>query len=262
MGDFNEVRSADERMGSVFNMQGAAEFNDFISNSGLIGIQLEGYSFTWSHTSVSKMSKLDRFLATEGFISVFPYISAICLDRHLSDHRPILLRDVIADFGATPFRLYHSWLSLSGFDLMVSYAWNSFVFDDRNEMIRFKKKLQALKKKAKIQWAIEGEENSKFFYGVINRKRANLAIKGVMVDGEWVDEPSRVKDEFSSYFATKFQLPRGNRSRINFPFPNRLSFDQAANLEMSISTEEICNVVWACGENKSPGPDGFTFKFF
>ncbi|GJR93502.1 RNA-directed DNA polymerase, eukaryota [Tanacetum coccineum] len=215
---------------------------------------------------------------------------------HLSDHRPILLCDVIADYGATPFRLYHSWLSLNGFDLMVSHAWNSFAFDDRNEMIRFKKKLQALKKldqggvnddilltrmnlmkqlhdikssdscdflqKAKIQWAIEGDENSKFFHGIINRKRANLAIKGVMVDGEWVDEPSRVKDEFSSHFATRFQLPRGNRSRINFLFPNRLSSDQAANLEMSISTEEIRNAVWACGENKSPGPDGFTFEFF
>ncbi|GJY48561.1 hypothetical protein Tco_0438517, partial [Tanacetum coccineum] len=116
--------------------------------------------------------------------------------------------------------------------------------------------------KAKIQWAIEGDENSKFFHGIINRKRANLAIKEVMVDGEWVDEPSRVKDEFSSHFATRFQLPRGNRSRINFLFPNRLSSDQAANLEMSISTEEIRNAVWACGENKSPGPDGFTFEFF
>nr|GEW72947.1 RNA-directed DNA polymerase, eukaryota, nucleotide-binding alpha-beta plait domain protein [Tanacetum cinerariifolium] len=41
MGDFNEVRSADEHMGSVFNIQGAADFNDFISNSGLVDIQLE-----------------------------------------------------------------------------------------------------------------------------------------------------------------------------------------------------------------------------
>ncbi|GKA20530.1 hypothetical protein Tco_0700519 [Tanacetum coccineum] len=28
----------------------------------------------------------------------------------LSDHRPILLRDVITDYGATLFRFYHSWL--------------------------------------------------------------------------------------------------------------------------------------------------------
>nr|GFC15510.1 RNA-directed DNA polymerase, eukaryota [Tanacetum cinerariifolium] len=53
-------------------------------------------------------------------------------------------------------------------------------------------------KKAKIQWAIKGDENSKFFHDIINRKRTNLAIKGVMVDGEWMDDPSRVKEEFRS----------------------------------------------------------------
>ncbi|GJZ61711.1 RNA-directed DNA polymerase, eukaryota [Tanacetum coccineum] len=326
MGDFNEVRSADERMGSVFNIQGAADFNDFISNSGLVDIQLEGYSFTWSHPSASKMSKLDRFLVTEGIISLFPHILAICLDRHLSDHRPILLRDVIADYGATPFRLYHSWLTLSGFEQLVIHTWNSTVLEDSNGMVRFKKKLQALKKairewvavykrgktgrrndiklklsvidkqldqgrvnddillsrmglmkqllysnssdaldnlqKAKIQWAIEGDENSKFFHGVINRKRANLAIRGVMVDGEWVDDPRRVKEEFCSHFATRFHAPSGIRNKINFLFSNQLSSDQAFELEKQVSTDEIRTAVWACGENKSPGPDGFTFEFF
>ncbi|GJU17261.1 RNA-directed DNA polymerase, eukaryota [Tanacetum coccineum] len=326
MGDFNEVRSVEERMGSVYNAHGANVFNDFISNSGLVDVPLEGYSFTWSHPSANKMSKLDRFLVTEGLISLFPHISALCLDRHLSDHRPILLRDVTTDYGATPFRLYHSWLSWCGFDQMVTHTWNSIVLDDRNGMVRFKKKLQILKKeirvwvmdqkrkqlgrigeiksklsdidkqldqggvnddillsrmdlmkqmqdhklsdardnmqKAKIQWAIEGDENSKFFHGIINRKRANLSIRGVMVDGEWVDEPNRVKEEFRSHFAMRFQAPVVNRSKLNFQFTKRLNSDQVAELENPITRDEIRKAVWGCGENKSPGPDGFTFDFF
>ncbi|GJS34700.1 RNA-directed DNA polymerase, eukaryota [Tanacetum coccineum] len=103
MGNFNEVRSVEERWGSTFNALGASVFNDFITNSGLSEVQLEGYSFTWTHPLASKMSKLDRFLVTEGLLSSFPNISAICLDRHLSDHRPILLREIYTDFGATPF---------------------------------------------------------------------------------------------------------------------------------------------------------------
>nr|GEW11874.1 RNA-directed DNA polymerase, eukaryota [Tanacetum cinerariifolium] len=55
-----KATNADERMGSVFNSRGAADFNEFISNTGLIEVQLEGYSFTWSRPSASKMSKLDR----------------------------------------------------------------------------------------------------------------------------------------------------------------------------------------------------------
>nr|GEZ49422.1 RNA-directed DNA polymerase, eukaryota [Tanacetum cinerariifolium] len=236
MGDFNEVRFERDRLGSIFNAQGANAFNSFILNAGLVEIQLEGYSFTLSHPSASKMSKLDRFLVTD---------------------------------GATPFRLYHSWFNLHVFEQMVSTAWNSIVFDDTNRMVRFKKKLQMLKKeiyswvadykqkqlghlndiksklsdidkildqggmsddllfsrmdlmkqmqdiknndvrdqmqKAKIQWAIEGDENSKFFHGIVNKKRVHLSIKCIMVYEEWVDDPSRVKDEFRSHFATRFQ---------------------------------------------------------
>ncbi|GKE57660.1 RNA-directed DNA polymerase, eukaryota, partial [Tanacetum coccineum] len=256
----------------------------------------------------------------------FPHISAVCLDRHLSDHRPIILREKLTDFGATPFRFYHSWLSIPGFDQLVNSSWNSFNFDDSNGMIRFKKKLQCLKKeirkwvadfksvqsscikdikkklcdidkvldqggvtddvllsrmetmkqlhdlnssnnidfvqKAKVRWAIEGDENTKFFHGVINRKRANLSVKGIMIDGVWVDDPSCVKEEFRYHFEERFNDPGTRRGSINFRFPNRLSIDQIADLESAVSDEEIRKAVWGCGENKSPGPDGFTFDFF
>nr|GEV82824.1 RNA-directed DNA polymerase, eukaryota [Tanacetum cinerariifolium] len=309
----------------LFNSQGAAAFNNFISNSGLIDILLEGYSFTLAHPLGNKMSKLDRFLVSDGFVSLFPHTSDLCLDKHLFDHRLILLRELILDFGATPFWLSHSWFHWDGFDQMVVHSWNSYSLDDSNLMVRFKKKLQLLKKdihswvttykrtqlgrtsclkdqlrdidhiidsggcsddilqfrkdlmnqlhelkesearefvqKAKVRWAIEGDENSKFFHGVINRKRVSLAVRGVMVDGDWVDDPGCIKEEFRSHFAKCFQPPNGYRNRLDFEFPKTLSSEQASDLEIPISKEEIRKAVWACGENKSPGPDGFTFEF-
>ncbi|GJZ24249.1 RNA-directed DNA polymerase, eukaryota [Tanacetum coccineum] len=326
MGDFNEVRCSEERWGSVYDSIGANAFNSFISNSGLNDIQLEGYSFTWAHPSATKMSKLDRFLMSNGFLSAFPHISAVCLDRHLSDHRPILLKEVSSDFGPSPFRFFHSWLDFPGFDELVSKSWNSFALDDSNGMIRFKKKLQLLKKeirtwimdfkrhqmglsvdlksklcdidktldqggvseeillsrmevlkqlhdvqssssrdimqKAKIRWAIEGDENSKYFYAIINKKRANLSVKGIMVDGDWIVDPDLVKQEFRNHFADRFQDPGPRRGCINFPFPKRLSNDQVSELEAPISNDDIRTAVWGCGVDKSPGPDGFTFEFF
>nr|GFA68121.1 RNA-directed DNA polymerase, eukaryota [Tanacetum cinerariifolium] len=145
MGDFNDVRCKEERLGSLFNPLGTRLFNQFINSSGLVEVKLKGYSFTWSHPSASKMSKLDRFLVTEGMLSVFPSMTAICLDRHLSDHRPILLHEVYTDYGLIPFRFYLSWFRMDGFDDMVKQAWQSFSHSDSNGMIRFKKKLQALK---------------------------------------------------------------------------------------------------------------------
>ncbi|GKF66640.1 hypothetical protein Tco_0193157, partial [Tanacetum coccineum] len=86
--------------------------------------------------------------------------------------------------------------------------------------------------------------------------------KGIMTEGEWVDDPIRVKDEFRNHFADRFNDPGTRHGRINFSFPNRLTFEQVSDLEASISDEEIRKAVWGCGENKSPGPDGFTFEFF
>ncbi|GJZ27764.1 RNA-directed DNA polymerase, eukaryota [Tanacetum coccineum] len=145
MGDFNEVRSIDERRGSIFNPNSARRFDQFISSSGLVDVKLEGYSFTWSHPSASKMSKLDRFLVSQGILLSFPSLTALCLDRHLSDHRPILLKEVHLDFGPIPFRFYHSWMDMVGFDDMIKCTWKSFSHVDENRLIRFKKKLQDLK---------------------------------------------------------------------------------------------------------------------
>nr|GEY45253.1 RNA-directed DNA polymerase, eukaryota [Tanacetum cinerariifolium] len=139
MGDFNEVRSSDERRGSCFNPYSARRFDRFISTSGLVDIKLEGYTFMWSHPSASKMSKLDRFLVSDGIFNLFPFITAICLDRHLSDHRPILLREVHLDFGPIPFRFYHSWFDFVGFDDIIQAVWRSFSHSERNGVIGFKK---------------------------------------------------------------------------------------------------------------------------
>ncbi|GKA07971.1 RNA-directed DNA polymerase, eukaryota, partial [Tanacetum coccineum] len=326
MGDFNEVRSREERRGSCFNPYSARRFDSFILTSGLVDIKLEGYTFTWSHPSATKMSKLDRFLVSEGIFNLFPYMTAICLDRHISDHRPILLREVNVDFGPTPFRFYNSWFNIVGFDEMIQASWHSFSHSDRNAMVRFKKKLQDLKsiirrwvkdkralsmgtkrdiinelgaidkeldsglvsdtislrrlelkhkllnindmeskeyiQKSKVTWAIEGDENSKFFHGIINKKRSQLAIRGIFVDGSWCTDPGKVKEAFVNHFETRFKEPVKHRFKINFQFPKKLLQYQVEDLEKSVSRDEIRLAVWNCGSNKSPGPDGYSFDFF
>nr|GEV85047.1 reverse transcriptase domain-containing protein [Tanacetum cinerariifolium] len=96
LGDFSEVRFEYKRFGTNFNDSGANAFNHFISSVGLIDLPLEGYSYTWALKSTSKMSKLDRFLILEGLLLEFPSLSALCLDRNLLDHRPIIMRENIS----------------------------------------------------------------------------------------------------------------------------------------------------------------------
>nr|GEV05024.1 RNA-directed DNA polymerase, eukaryota, reverse transcriptase zinc-binding domain protein [Tanacetum cinerariifolium] len=106
------------------------------------------------------------------------------------------------------------------------------------------------------------DENSSFFHGIINKKRSHLSIRGVFVDGLWVTNPDNVKDAFLKHFEDRFRKPVAHRLKLLGSFNKQLSPGQAAELDRCVSSEEIRMVVWSCGENKSPGPDGFTFEFF
>nr|GEZ31425.1 RNA-directed DNA polymerase, eukaryota [Tanacetum cinerariifolium] len=257
MGDFNEVRSVEDRFGSEFNAQSANEFNSFISNSGLAEIQLEGYSFTWCLQSAKKMSKLDRFFVPDGLISN----KMVRFKKKLQILKK-KIRSWVNDYRKKQSGHLEELRSKLR-DIDRSGGTNDDILQTRLETL---KKMHDVNfsnardfmQKAKIQWAIEGDKNSKFFHGIINRKHANLAIKGVIVDGEWVDDPCRVKEEFRLHFAKRFRAPVATRYKLNYTFPNKLSSDQMVILESPVSRDEVRNAVWGCRENKSPGPDGYS----
>nr|GFA81197.1 RNA-directed DNA polymerase, eukaryota [Tanacetum cinerariifolium] len=117
------------------------------------------YSFTWVHKSASKMSKLDRYLISEGVFDLLPHLSALCLDRHLSDHHPILLRETNYDYGPSLFRFFHSWFAMEGFNSFIETTWKSLNVVEPNGLIRLKKKLQALKIAIKA-WSKEANKRS------------------------------------------------------------------------------------------------------
>nr|GEY17771.1 RNA-directed DNA polymerase, eukaryota [Tanacetum cinerariifolium] len=73
--DFNEVRFSSKRYGTIFHASHVDNLNSFITDSYLIDVPLGGYSFTWSNKHASKMSKLDRFLISEGLFELFPNLS-------------------------------------------------------------------------------------------------------------------------------------------------------------------------------------------
>ncbi|GJZ86392.1 RNA-directed DNA polymerase, eukaryota [Tanacetum coccineum] len=89
-----------------------------------------------------------------------------------------------------------------------------------------------------------------------------MAICGVLVEGDWIVKPSNVKKEFLNQFANWFSNPVTPRLILETQFATRLSLDQKDDLERNVTYNEVKRVVWDCGTNKSPKPDGFTFDFF
>nr|GEU74155.1 RNA-directed DNA polymerase, eukaryota, reverse transcriptase zinc-binding domain protein [Tanacetum cinerariifolium] len=85
--------------------------------------------------------------------------------------------------------------------------------------------------KAKIKWSNEGDENSKYYHGVINNKRGRLTIRGVLVDGIWMEIPHLVKHEFFEYFKNRFEKRNKSRILLERDFVKRISLEQNDDLE-------------------------------
>ncbi|GJX71932.1 RNA-directed DNA polymerase, eukaryota, reverse transcriptase zinc-binding domain protein [Tanacetum coccineum] len=245
------------------------------------------------------MSKLDRFLVSESVLSGCPNINAITLERFLSDHRPILLKENHYDYGPTPFRFFHHWLEMDGFTKFMEDTWKSSPSARTNALSILISKLRFLKKhirewnkgnmvcrknakaqlkkdlevgdsiidsgqgneevistrmgiihqiqkcdsldsmemaqKAKIKWAVEGDENSGFFHGIINKRRSIQSIRGVMVEGTWIDNPVNVKKEFFDHFANRFSKP----GTVRIQLPLLLDFNQSSFLNNNFTNLEM-----------------------
>nr|GEY00250.1 RNA-directed DNA polymerase, eukaryota, reverse transcriptase zinc-binding domain protein [Tanacetum cinerariifolium] len=184
MGYFNKVRYKSDRYGSVFNVQGANVFNSFIKNTGL-------RSFSKVMEDTWREGPCDQSNAMINMMIKLKYLK-------------------------TKIREWNKKNMLS----------------EKNVKAKYKDELEALKAiinkldgnvEEKVKWSIEGDENTSFFHGMLNKKQSLLNIRDIMVDGMWIESPNKVE------------------------------------LESDVSIEEIKRAVWDCGIDKSPGPDGFTF---
>lgn len=124
-----------------------------------------------------------------------------------------------------------------------------------------KKEVMDLQQKAKIKWRIEGDQNSKYYHGILNHKRKQISIKGINKDGEWLLDASSVRSIYSNYYRDKFKAI--NNLRIGNPDGRfqKIGDDADAALIRDITMKELNVAVWSCGGNKAPGPNGFNFDF-
>ncbi|GJW23582.1 hypothetical protein Tco_0034204 [Tanacetum coccineum] len=193
----------------------------------------------------------------EGVLDLFPHLSALCLDRHLSDHCPILMRETNYDYGPSPFRFFHSWFAMEGFNSFVETTWKSLNIVEPNGLIRLKKKLQALKIAIKA-WSKEANKRS-------NDRKINIQQNLSEVD-KLIDQ-GKSNDEILIKRITLLnnlqELNNRNAMEISQKAKIRWSIeDQVQDLERPVTYEEVKRAVWDCGTNKSPGPDGFSFEFY
>ncbi|GJW62043.1 putative RNA-directed DNA polymerase [Tanacetum coccineum] len=132
---------------------------------------------------------------------------------------------------------------------------------DEEDAILMEERL--LVQKAKIDWLKLGDANTAYFHKVVESQTARNRIdsivdnNGATIDGDQV--PLAFIDHYIEFLS---QPGTATVFHSNDIFCNRLSMEGANSMIREVSDKEIKDTMFSMGDNKAPGPDGFSAAFF
>jgi len=151
MRDFNGVRKRNEKMGSLNNGGGNSankeieEFNAFIKNLDALNVPMIGRKFTWYHPNGGAISRIDRVICTRGWPDVRQGSIQEVLNRDVSYHCPILVKNNNYDWGPKLFRMVNCWFQDPFFHEVVKETWQNSQVEGQSAYV-LKEKPKSLNK--------------------------------------------------------------------------------------------------------------------
>jgi hypothetical protein len=215
-GDFNAVLHNSERKGRSANSREGERtlFNRFVEEMEVIDVPVLGKKFSWYSADGKSMSRIDRFLLSEGFITSQGISGQWIGDRDISDHCPIWLIASITNWGPKPFRVINGWLDHPEFLPFVEKSWKSFDVRGKKAYV-LKEKFRLLKESLR-KW-------NKEVFGILDLNIENTVkelndIEGLLGGDEVDVELTRregLKKEFWSQLHFKESLLK-QKSRMRW----------------------------------------------
>ncbi|XP_021975185.1 uncharacterized protein LOC110870307 [Helianthus annuus] len=227
-GDFNVVRSAEERNNSCFKAQCARDFNQFIYEAELCDYDLKGSRFIYmvDGENGKKFSKIDRVLSSS----------------------EVAFRSQPSSLGGQGFELCAEGPPDLCFTLKLRYL--------RQKIKEWRDGLRGR----------EGEEEEKV-KSELEKLDEEMEYRDLTEEEEWVRLECKKKLLETESIKAKDLRKRSREDFLVRPelvcsFDKKLSEEDATFLSKEFSKEEIKQACFDCGSERAPGPDGFNMKFF
>lgn len=126
LGDFNLMRTPENRNKEGGNQQEMFMFNDTLSFLGLNEIELLGRKFTWSNLQpFPLLEKLDWVFTNSSWTITYPNTTVRALSMDPSDHCPCVVSICTSIPRARLFRFENYWLQHEQFPDLVQQCWSA-----------------------------------------------------------------------------------------------------------------------------------------
>ncbi|XP_021736238.1 uncharacterized protein LOC110702800 [Chenopodium quinoa] len=249
--------------------------------------------FTWTNGQLGNptFERLDKGYASCSWLESYPDAMIIHQTILFSDHAAIVLKESSPHFSRkTPYRIENWCLDIREISLLINSAWDinllgsqMFVLSQKLMHLRHKtlrwlslpdqKISQAhnlflyCKQSSKVRWDAFGETNSHLlFSSVQDWRRRNKIFSLKDTHGNWISDPMGIENLLFQHFSDLYNCQKNPSSNIpdlweNLDIPVLSSLHQQ-QLIVPFSAAEIKDAIFHIGNDKSPGPDGFTAAFF
>jgi hypothetical protein len=146
LGDFNFIRSQDNRNMRGGDLNDMFLFNEIIGHLGLLELQLKGRKFTWSNKqNIPLLEQLDWFFTSSNWILIYPNTMVFPLAHSGSDHVPCVVSIDTNIPKAKIFWFENYWVQMLGFLDCVKESWgkpshkkhSSAILADKLKGLRF-----------------------------------------------------------------------------------------------------------------------------
>ncbi|XP_039021875.1 uncharacterized protein LOC120154125 [Hibiscus syriacus] len=266
-GDFNIILNSYES--SDFDLLGPSpsdmrDFQDVLSDLDLFYHPFTGPTFTWSNKQQIYFlaRKLVRVFINHNWISSFRSSHVEFLAPGISDHCLALLwthKEIL-------------FSKLKRLKPLLKALNNSF-FSDLSSRVNLKRFLEDaeamfLKQKSKVQWLKKGDNCSKFFHSSVALKNKRDTIRLLIDDyGNRLESFDDMSSEVINYFSnilgsTDPMVKCIDHNVLKDLLHSSLPADLAANLSKDVTKNEIKDGFFSQGNDKAPGPDGYSPLFF
>ncbi|KAL0460951.1 UNVERIFIED_CONTAM: (+)-epi-alpha-bisabolol synthase [Sesamum latifolium] len=299
-GDFNAVLDTSEIWGSCSDQtQAMNEFNQCLLEAGLTTLPMRGHWFSWHNSrdgTRSLWKRLDRVLVNEAFLESWPGSFYLCDAPVTSDHSPLNLRNERATHGLWFMFRFDNYLALApGFLDTVAGVWRHNIY--RTKLYSVVRKLKLLKPVFRVQRKNKGDlvmnvQLAAAFLSqaqsLVQKYRHNELLERLEKACRWIyaraiqQEQSMLKqrakltwlkegDVCSRTFFKKVKartaVHRVRQEEVRLEhlstWANHLiTEEEATGLIAPIQDEEIRQSVFGIADEKAPGPDGYSAKFY
>nr|GEU29256.1 hypothetical protein [Tanacetum cinerariifolium] len=293
LSDFNvALNLEDYHLGPSSLNSAMVDFKDYVAKTEVMDINSSGLHFTWNQKprgGGGVLKKLDRIMGNVEFfvsrcscyLSSLPYLGSLafgssnvagqhmyqlttklkCMKKHM--------RKLVHDHGNLHERVDKLRVELDEIQKALDKSpSNSDLRDEEAVYVNAfnEAKLDEerfLKQKAKIEWLDVEDTNSAYFYKAIkshnqrNRIESIINADNIMCSGPGVQ--AAFVQHYESFLGTDMPC---DALQCEGLFNKKISEASCSNMVRHISNKEIKSAMFSIGDDKSPGPDGYTSMFF